>query len=302
MLLATHPLSEDRAKAIRATQSRVTLPGGMVLGLTEWQGPRRSAEQRPPIVFVHGLGDSSSAWLGIAPYLCDRYRVLGIDLRGHGESDWSADRDYRTNTHAADVDALLDLLGLDVVSLVGHSLGGAVALRYAVRHPQRTHSLVIVDHGPDVADASAEHIRNAIRDACRVYRHPDDFAAVLRARHALGDAELLKHVAATMVREARDGGYMLKHDPAVVRDVGQPAPSGRRIEENNETWQLLGTLRTRTAIMRGIASSVLSAAVAKRMVESIGGEASLETIPMAGHSIHLDNAAGLRESILRFFA
>ncbi|WP_213781734.1 alpha/beta hydrolase [Caballeronia sp. dw_276] len=274
----------------------------MTLGVTEWHEQEPVRRSRPPIVFLHGMGDAASVWLGIAPFLCDRFRVLGIDLRGHGESDWSVRQDYRIASYVADVEALLDVLGLDRVSLVGHSLGGAVSIRYATKHPEQIHSMIIVDHGPDTAASSADHICKAIRDACRIYGDVDDYATVLRERHPLGEADLLKRIAATMMRRAANGGFELKHDPAVIADSGPSATSDERLDDNAWTWQSLAALRTRTAIIRGVASSVLSAAVAKRMLELTGGDVTLETIPMAGHSIHLDNAVKLREAILRFFA
>lgn len=302
MFLATHPIPRDKESAITTTQTRVPLPSGMTLGLTEWHEREPLRRRLPPIVFLHGMGDAASVWLGIAPFLCDRARVLGIDLRGHGESDWSVKQEYRIGSYAADVDALLDVLGLDRVSLVGHSLGGAVAIRYAAKHPERIRSMIIVDHGPDTVASSSDHIYKSIRDACRNYADVNEYATVLRERHPLGEADLLNRIAATMMRRASNGGFELKHDPAVIADFGRSATANERLEENTWTWQSLAALRTRTAIIRGVASSVVSAAVAKRMLELTGGDATLETIPMAGHSIHLDNAVRLREAILRFFA
>ncbi|WP_186032128.1 alpha/beta fold hydrolase [Burkholderia gladioli] len=286
------------------TRSRVVLADGMTLSLTEWHDAPSSATTtatttREPVVLLHGLGDASGVWLGIAPWLLAQRRVLGVDLRGHGESAWSGECDYRTDTHVRDLAGLLDVIGLERVTLVGHSLGGAVALAYAARFPRRVGNLVIVDHGPEVAEASSASILDAIRESCRVYPGRDDFAAVLHARHPLGDAGLLTRIAATLVRDVSCGGFMVKHDPAVVRDA---EPSSAAADDRDDTWGQLRRLRARTLIVRGMASSVLPRAVACRMLESIDAEAHLETIRMAGHSVHLDNTTALRESLVRFLA
>jgi pimeloyl-ACP methyl ester carboxylesterase len=298
MQYATPALSSDEMYEMRTTRSRVTLASGMVLGLTEWHGPR-SVAIREPVVLLHGMGDASGVWIGIAPFLLAQRRVLCIDLRGHGESAWSDTGDYRTNTHVHDVTELLEVIGLDRVTLVGHSLGGAVALAYATRFPERVRDLVIIDHGPESVAASGASIRKAIGEACRIYRHRDEFTAVLRARHPLGDAELLTQVAATLLGTAPGGGFIVKYDPAVVRDA---EPSSVTLDDREDTWRQLRALEARTLIVRGVASSVLPMAVARHMLESIGADAQLETIPMAGHSIQLDNTVALRESLVRFLA
>ncbi len=85
-----------------------------------------------PIVLLHGLGASSYMWRHLAPELAKRHRVVTVDLKGFGRSDKPADADYRIDDHAAAITALLDRLNLRDVTLVGHSLGGAVALLIAV--------------------------------------------------------------------------------------------------------------------------------------------------------------------------
>jgi pimeloyl-ACP methyl ester carboxylesterase len=282
-------------------QTSVPLPDGMVLRVTQWSTSASPHTVADTIVLLHGLGDAAIAWLGVAPMLAERHRVLAVDLRGHGDSAWSDERDYSMDAYTADIEALFDRLDLGTVSLVGHSLGAAIALRYTVRHPQKVAALVMVDHGPDVANASAQHIRNVLRDAHRVYAHADDYAALLMERHPLGDKELLKRVAGASLRPAPASGLVPKYDPQVVDERRDPLSSVGGSQTADETWQLLGKLRARTAMLRGMGSSVLPAAVAKRMIEIVGARATLDTIPMAGHAVHLDNPAGLRRALLQFF-
>lgn len=89
-----------------------------------------------PIVLVHGITESRQAWDPVLPYLADSWRVVSVDVRGHGESSRQAP--YDPLTLAADVAAVVDALALDEPMLVGHSMGGLVVTAYAgAGHPAR---------------------------------------------------------------------------------------------------------------------------------------------------------------------
>jgi esterase len=97
-----------------------------------------------PIVFCHGLFGQGRNWTGIAKALSDEHRVLLLDLPHHGRSDWAEDFDY---LHLADEVAGL-LSSDDPVTLVGHSMGGKVAMVLALRHPELVDRLCVVDVAP----------------------------------------------------------------------------------------------------------------------------------------------------------
>ena len=104
------------------------------------------------VVFLHGLFGQGRNWTQIGKALADRHRVLLVDLPHHGRSGWEADFDY---LRVADqVAALLD--AADPVALVGHSLGGKVAMVLALRHPELVERLCVVDVSPVVYDHLSE--------------------------------------------------------------------------------------------------------------------------------------------------
>ena len=94
----------------------------------------------PPVVLLHGLGLSRAVVDPVLPALTSRFRVLRLDLRGHGASP-ASDRPF---SHLDDVVATLDALGLERVGLVGQSLGGAVAVDLALAHPSRVRRLALL--------------------------------------------------------------------------------------------------------------------------------------------------------------
>jgi pimeloyl-ACP methyl ester carboxylesterase len=126
----------------------------------------------PDLVMVHGLAANLAFWfLNIVPRLARDFRVTVFDLRGHGESDMPP-AGYTTGDMADDLDGLLDHLGCTAVHLVGHSFGGAVALHFALRHPDRVKTLTLADarvHGlqplpSDTDDGFWEERQRALRD------------------------------------------------------------------------------------------------------------------------------------------
>src|SRR6478609_6082462 len=100
----------------------------------------------PPILFVHGLMSSRRTWSDQAARLAADHRVLAADLFGHGESAKPLG-DYSLGAHAASLRDLLDAVELDAVCVVGHSLGGGVAMQLAYLFPERVERLVLVSSG-----------------------------------------------------------------------------------------------------------------------------------------------------------
>ncbi len=95
-----------------------------------------------PVVLVHGLGTTATdLWKNVTAELASDFRVVAYDLRGSGSSQ-VAPGPYPIELLAGDLAALIDALGLDRVAIVGHSLGGGIALQYAAAHPERTRAVV----------------------------------------------------------------------------------------------------------------------------------------------------------------
>ena len=112
----------------------------------------RTAGAGPPVVLVHGIGDSSATWEPVMAALARRHLVIAPDLLGHGSSD-KPRADYSVAAYANGIRDLLGVLDVERATLVGHSLGGGVAMQFAYQFPERTERLVLVGSGgagPDV--------------------------------------------------------------------------------------------------------------------------------------------------------
>ncbi len=102
--------------------------------------------QGPALLLLHGLACDSSTWLPVIPELAKHFTVIAPDLLGHGESD-KPDADYSLGGYANGMRDLLTILGIDEVTVVGHSFGGGVAMQFAYQFPERTERVVLVATG-----------------------------------------------------------------------------------------------------------------------------------------------------------
>jgi pimeloyl-ACP methyl ester carboxylesterase len=113
----------------------------------------RMAGSGPVLLLLHGIGDSSESWLPVMSALARHHTVIAPDLLGHGASD-KPRADYAVAAYANGMRDLLDLLGVDAATIVGHSLGGGVAAQLAYQFPERCERLVLVASGGAGRDVS----------------------------------------------------------------------------------------------------------------------------------------------------
>jgi pimeloyl-ACP methyl ester carboxylesterase len=100
----------------------------------------------PPVVLIHGMLNSSRHWRSVAMRLAEHHTVIAPDLIGHGDSA-TPRGDYSLGAHASSIRDLLAVLGVERATVVGHSLGGGVAMQFFYQFPQRTERLVLISSG-----------------------------------------------------------------------------------------------------------------------------------------------------------
>ena len=116
-----------------------------------------------PVLFLHAFAGDSSQWADQLSHLRHHRRAIAIDLRGHGKSAGPKDMDYRVEAFVSDVEAVVEKLKLPRFVLVGHSLGGAVAIKYAGTHPDRVAGLVVVGAPGKTPPEQSQKILGAIQ-------------------------------------------------------------------------------------------------------------------------------------------
>jgi pimeloyl-ACP methyl ester carboxylesterase len=184
-------------------------------------------ESAPLLILIHGSNDHARSWDWTARALKDRFHIVAVDLRGHGDSQWSPDGAYLVAYQVVDLADLVDSLKVERITIVAHSLGGTIASRYAALYPDRVQKLVLVDgFGPPPTSyakwreyGTVRRTRDWIdqrlhgqRKAARRFATIGDAAArMLAANPHLSKAQA-DHLAAHGVRLHPDG-YGWKFDP-----------------------------------------------------------------------------------------
>lgn len=112
----------------------------------------------PPLLFLNSLGTDLRIWDALVPYFSSRYQIIRYDKRGHGLSD-APPGPYKLEDLTADLAHLLDHLGLAEAVLVGDSVGGMIALDFAIRYPQRVPGLILCDTAARIGTADYWHER-----------------------------------------------------------------------------------------------------------------------------------------------
>ncbi|MFJ6080855.1 alpha/beta fold hydrolase [Streptomyces sp. NPDC092369] len=138
-----------RRRPVRAVRLRSVGDDELELRYRVVHGYRRAfrmAGEGPVLVLIHGIGDSSATWTELIPDLARTHTVIAPDLLGHGASD-KPRADYSVAAYANGVRDLLTALGIESATLVGHSLGGGVAMQFAYQFPERTERLILVSAG-----------------------------------------------------------------------------------------------------------------------------------------------------------
>jgi pimeloyl-ACP methyl ester carboxylesterase len=240
----------------------------------------RSYGQGETVLLLHGLFGSAAQWHHIAVPLSRNRRVLAVDLRNHGASPHTASMDYRQMSE--DLRALVDAQGLEEVAVVGHSMGGKLAMAFALQYPQRTRSLAVVDIAPTTyADGFTALIYAALRVDLATVRRREDADAQL-ARH-VPSARLRTMLLQNLVRRG-DGWDWRIHWRGIatgMKDLlGFPPPLCRRKSQV-------------PALFVGGAASDFLGGCHEGPIRALFAHVAFDEIADAGHWVHVDQPGAL---------
>lgn len=239
----------------------------------------------PPIVLLHGLRGFSGTWRTLAAALSGRYRLIALDQRGRGESDWDPNGNYYTDAYLADLEAVVERFDLRRFVLIGHSMGGTTSYVYAARHPQRLAALVIEDIAPGASVAGP----GAQRIVAEMSTMPESFASWAEARaywrthrSTLSEDAIEQRVSESL-RATPDGRIGWRYDArGIAQTRVNPDPS--RIVD---LWPIVLQLAVPTLIVRGERSDFCPTATVAEMC-SRNAHISAVTVPDASHYVHDD--------------
>jgi pimeloyl-ACP methyl ester carboxylesterase len=249
-----------------------------------------------PVIIVHGLSYFSYDWIDAASRMAHDREVVAIDMRGFGESDWSATRDYKLETLSNDIIAVLDALGWDKAVLMGHSFGGRVALATAGWKPARAAAVVLVDFAPDIAAPGRRYT------AQRIGGHPDVFASIEEAMRYDHDdpADPKRRARWEAFLKKTDKGYALKRDLHYRDNFKRALETGQSSPVPAFLWPMVADMQIPLLVIRGDKSNMFEPATLDKVrqvnprARAIGLEGS--------HDLAGDNPDGLAKTVNAFLA
>ena len=270
-----------------APQDKFVDAGGLRFHYLEWGEP-----SNPTLLLLHGICQQCHSWDFISLALSHQYRVLALDARGHGDTQWPPDADYSLAAHQRDLDAVTEALRLRSLVLIGHSMGGRSGYVFASRRPDLVRALVIVDTGPGQVAAGSRRIRNFISlpDQLNSY---EEF--VQRVMDYTGRPAWLVHGSLQhTIRRMPDGKWTWKYDRAIRSPDFEP-----QSWPSEALWGCLEKVKCPTLLVRGANSDVLSKDVYQRMLGVIP-DCRGATVARAGHLVPGDNPRGFLEALTPF--
>jgi pimeloyl-ACP methyl ester carboxylesterase len=202
---------------------------------------------KPPLILLHGGQDHCRNWDWVAQRLRHEWHIIAPDLRGHGDSQWSATGSYTMAGYVYDLAQLVDQQRLAPVTIVAHSLGGNIALRYAGVYPEKVKALVSIEGLGPSPKALAERARQTIDERMRKWidlqqnlagRLPRRYASIedafrrMQAANKHLSPEQARHLTQHGVNQNEDGTFSWKFD----NYVRVWPPYDMQVEEVQQLW------------------------------------------------------------------
>jgi len=259
----------------------------------------------PALVLVHGVRLHAHVWNDFARRIANRYHVIALDQRGHGDSAWGSADEYQLEEYYRDLQAVLRARGIARFTLVGHSLGGMVSMFYTHRHPGEVERLVLVDisAGRPPAPPGADLSRITETPPPRDFDSPEDASQYLAGLMRLAPRHMVEESARHGLRRTEAGRYTWKYDPALL--MRRPAPANASAAGNPATmpdlWRMVSEIKAPTLLQYGSESRVVTSELAERMRAAMP-DCTVERIERAGHALFTDRPDDFAAGVERFLA
>ena len=272
------------------------------LHYVDWGNP-----DGPPMLLIHGGRDHCRNWDWVAEHFAKDYHIIVPDLRGHGDSQWETSGNYTQMSYVYDIAQLLQQKNMNNVTVIGHSLVGAIALMYTALFPERVKKLVAIEGmgpSPSLAAKQAEisindRVRSWVDDMRKLsgrlprrYDTLDDAFKRMRDENPHLSEEQARHLTLHGANQNEDGTYSWKFDNYVRVFSMSGLP-------NEEVKKMYGEISCPTLLMRG-EESWASDPVADGRTQCFNCPIEYQSFANAGHWVHHDQLDGFVDRVSEF--
>ena len=260
--------------------------GAPRLHYLEWRAGRT-----PTLIALHGNSANAWWWRPIAEALGDGSpRLIALDQRGHGDSEWVRPPAYAPKHYAADLDRLIADLAIDRPIIVGHSMGGMSALAFGVAYPRRAAAIVVIDSAITSTDRRNRFLRRL--QSLPFVNYPDLETALARFRLMPREGDIAPQILAEIARQslapAADGRWSMKFDRESFFG-----------SDGIDVAAAIAQVEIPILLIRAAQSRIMMAEAAERAVAS-NPKARLVTIPNAHHHVILERPAEVAAALADF--
>lgn len=282
-------------------ESEVTL-GGLRFHYLDWGNA-----ELPTVVLLHGGSQTAHTWDLAALLLRERYHLVALDQRGHGDSEWTPDPEEDTaplmveDTRAFLAHIERQHAGASPLVLIGMSMGGGVALRYASENPPALRALVIVDVAPETIPRGGEEMRRFRAETETMDRFEDFLDRAIRFNPARPEAHL-RYSLMHALKQTDDGRWTWKYDPRRHdTEEDETAQEEARERRERETWAAVRAIRVPTLFVHGGESAVVERDAVRRAAEAMH-DGRWVSVAGASHTVQGDRPGEFARAVDGFLS
>jgi pimeloyl-ACP methyl ester carboxylesterase len=241
-----------------------------------------------PIILLHGLCATAHYWDFFASHMTNKYHLIAVDQRGHGDSDWA--ESYGPRDYVLDLEAFVESLKLGEFVLIGHSMGGINAIIYAARHPDQVSALVIVDIGPEIAAAGIERMERERASEPDAFRSEEEAISYLKEREPRQPDDFIRHQMKYALRKGEKGRLAFKYDKKL---------QSTELRSPTWLWEHVNQIICPALLIHGAESDMLADEVAQTMAGSLAFGSVID-VEGAGHSVPGDKPEAFEAAVRDF--
>ena len=270
----------------QSPQDRFVSVNGLRLHFLDWGN-----EAKQPLILLHGIGRVAQTFSHLATHFSKDYRVIAVDMRGHGDSGWSAEGAYLVEDYVKDIEGLASQLQLRNIVIWGNSTGGRVAQVFAGMHPELVSAVISEDVGPErpreIADSGTNRMR---QEDERGWASEEELLTQLRSSNTRTNPDVLAAYVKYGSRRRPDGSVIWKRDPKIANGF---VPT--------ELWRFVREIKAPIIYVLGGRSNIVPAATQEELKKTLP-QVQIVTLPGLGHYPSEENPKDFLEMVDKFLA